>query len=176
MVQSSPRTLNPDRVDGLDLNSAAAPPAPPAPPTPPPCSAARSPRDPGSYNASYEGKKVVRDSGTNNELATDYLPRERNNMNRSINLIFSTPGYSLGGAAVDHFPAGTKFQRSDVPTKAGPPSIDVDLWEQDPNQDNRYVKPAGTMKFVYGYIVAKTGTKRNGWIAYDALTASTGCK
>ena len=31
------------------------------------------------------------------------------------------------------------------------------------------------MKFIYGYVVAKTGTKRVGWMAYPALEVSSGC-
>ncbi|AEI69004.1 hypothetical protein MYMAC_005422 [Corallococcus macrosporus DSM 14697] len=31
------------------------------------------------------------------------------------------------------------------------------------------------MKFLYGYVIAATGTKRNGWMAYDALQVSSGC-
>jgi hypothetical protein len=31
------------------------------------------------------------------------------------------------------------------------------------------------MKFIYGYVIAATGTKRNGWMAYDALYVSSGC-
>ena len=31
------------------------------------------------------------------------------------------------------------------------------------------------MKFVYGDVVAKTGTKRVGWMASPALEVSSGC-
>ena len=47
------------------------------------------------------------------------------------------------------------------------------LWLQDGS--GRFRKAAGEMKFVYGTIVAKTGTPRNGWMAYDALNPSSGC-
>lgn len=80
---------------------------------------------------------------------------------------------ALGGPAIDHFPAGTKFQRLDVPTDKGPPSIDVKLWLQDGN--GKFRKPAGEMKFVYGSILGKTSDPRVGWMAYDGLTVSSGC-
>ena len=35
---------------------------------------------------------------------------------------------------------------------------------------------SGTLKFIHGYVIAATGTKRNGWMAYDALQVSDGCK
>ncbi|MEP7119468.1 MAG: hypothetical protein ABJE95_00940 [Byssovorax sp.] len=122
-------------------------------------------------------KKVVHDTtaapGPAGEAAGDYLPRLRANNKRSINLIFNTPGSGLGGPAIDHFPTGTKFQRLDVPTDTGHPSIDVKLWSQDGN--GKFLTPAGTMKFVYGSIQSKTGDTRVGWMAYDGLSASSGC-
>lgn len=57
---------------------------------------------------------------------------------------------------MDHFPAGTRFQRLDVPTDSGPPSIDIPLWVQD--STGRYRQQSGTMKFIY-----------------DALQVSSGC-
>ncbi len=122
-------------------------------------------------------KKVVYDTkeapGPAGEAAGDYLPRLRSNNKRSVNLIFNTPGSALGGPAIDHFPAGTKFQRLDVPTDSGPPSIDVKLWSQDGN--HKFRTPAGALKFVYGSILSKTGDTRVGWMAYDALTSASGC-
>lgn len=122
-------------------------------------------------------KKVVHDSkekpGPAGEAAGDYLPRVRANGARSVNLVFNVPGSALGGPAIDHFPAGTKFQRLDVPTDSGKPSIDVPLWTQDANGD--FKTPAGSLKFVYGYVVAKTGDVRVGWMAYPALVKSSGC-
>lgn len=126
-----------------------------------------------SHDPDLELKKVVYDSKVTHERAGDYLPLVRKNGQRSANLVFNVPGFALGGVAVDHFPAGTKFQRLDVPTNSGKPSIDIPLWVQD--GQGRYRKQAGTMKFIYGYIIAATGTKRNGWMAYDALTVSDGC-
>lgn len=126
-----------------------------------------------SHDESMELKKVVYDSVATHERAGDYLPLERNNGKRSANLTFNVPGFGLGGVAVDHFPAGTKFQRLDVPTDSGAPSIDIPLWVKD--SSGRYRKRSGSMKFIYGYVIAATGTKRNGWMAYDALKTSSGC-
>jgi hypothetical protein len=130
-----------------------------------------------SADATLAEKKVVYDTqedpGPAGEAAGDYLPRLRANNKRSVNLIYNTPGSALGGPAIDHFPAGTKFQRLDVPTDDGPPSIDVKLWSQDGN--GKFRKPAGALKFVYGSILSKTGDTRVGWIAYEGLTPSSGC-
>lgn len=125
------------------------------------------------HDANLEFKKVVYDSTATHERAGDYLPLVRANGRRSVNLVFNVPGMALGGPAVDHFPAGTKFQRLDVPTEHGVPSIDIPLWVQD--SEGRYRVQSGTMKFLYGYVIAATGTKRNGWMAYDALEVSSGC-
>lgn len=136
------------------------------------CYAVRNSSDP-----TLAEKKVVFDTeaspGPSGEAAGDYLPKLRANGQRSVNLIFNVPGSGLGGPAVDHFPAGTKFQRLDVPTDSNAPSIDVKLWLQD--SAGRFRTPAGEMKFVYGIIQSKTGTIRVGWMAYDAITPSSGC-
>ena len=126
-----------------------------------------------SHDAGLAPKKVVYDTKSDNERAGDYLPLERNNGKRYANLTFNTPGFGLGGVAIDIFPSGTKFRRLDVPTDAGAPSIDVPLYVKD--GAGRYRKHAGDMKFVYGYVIAADGTRRNGWMAYDALRTSTGC-
>ncbi|NVJ26896.1 MULTISPECIES: hypothetical protein [Myxococcus] len=127
-----------------------------------------------SHDPVLELKKVVYDSDATHERAGDYLPLVRANGQRSVNLVFNVPGMALGGPAVDHFPAGTKFQRLDVPTEHGVPSIDIPLWVQD--SAGRYRQQSGEMKFLYGYVIAATtGTKRNGWMAYDALQVSSGC-
>lgn len=125
------------------------------------------------HDPDLELKKVVYDSQATHERAGDYLPLVRANGKRSANLAFNVPGFGLGGVAVDHFPAGTKFRRLDVPTDSGNPSIDIPLWVQD--SEGRYRKQSGAMKFIYGYIIAATGTKRVGWMAYDALQVSSGC-
>jgi len=98
------------------------------------------------------------------------LPRA--NGRRSANLIFMVPGFGLGGATTDHFPAGTHFQRVDVPTSTGRPSITIPLWIED--GEGRYRQQHGTMRFLYGYITGN-GDKRFGWIAEDAVVAATGC-
>jgi hypothetical protein len=130
-----------------------------------------------SMDDNLAAKKVVFDSssgpGPAGEAAGDYLPRLRENGRRSVNLAFNTPGSGLGGPAIDHFPAGTKFQRLEVPTDTGRPSIDVPLWTQD--GQGKFKSAAGTLKFVYGYVQSATGDVRVGWIAYPALAKSSGC-
>lgn len=135
------------------------------------CYEVRNAHDPG-----IELKKVVFDSnaGENgHERAGDYLPLVRNNGRRSANLVFSVPGFGLGGATTDHFPAGAKFQRVEVPTDAGRPSITIPLWVKD--GAGRYRTQSGTMRFLYGYVRAADGVRRFGWMAHDALAVSTGC-
>jgi hypothetical protein len=121
-------------------------------------------------------KKVVYDSKeppTGHERAGDYLPLVRADGKRSVNLIFSVPGFGLGGATTDHFRAGVKFQRVDVPTDTGRPSIAIPLWVHD--ADGRYRKQSGTMRFLYGYVRTANGSRRFGWMARPALQVSTGC-
>lgn len=128
-----------------------------------------------AHDASIELKKVVYDSqvGPNgHERAGDYLPLMRANGQRSANLIFSVPGFGLGGATSDHFPAGTKFRRVEVPTRTGRPSISIPLWVA--NSSGRYIVRSGSMRFFYGYIVGD-GVRRFGWMAEGALKVSTGC-
>jgi hypothetical protein len=128
-----------------------------------------------SHDASIELKKVVYDSkvGPNgHERAGDYMSLVRANGRRSANLLFSVPGFGLGGATTDHFPAGEKFRRVSVPTRSGLPSISIPLWVADGN--GRYIVRSGSMRFLYGYIVGD-GVKRFGWMAEDALKVSTGC-
>jgi hypothetical protein len=83
------------------------------------------------------------------------------------------PGFGLGGATMDHFPAGAQFQRVEVPTDTGLPSITIPLWGQD--SAGRYRTQSGTMRFLYGYVRAADGTKRFGWMAQDAVEVSSGC-
>jgi hypothetical protein len=128
-----------------------------------------------SHDTNLELQKVVYNSqvGPNgHERAGDYLPLVRANGRRSANLIFSVPGFGLGGATSDHFPAGTKFRRVEVPTRTGLPSISIPLWVA--NSSGDYVVRSGSMRFLYGYIVGN-GVKRFGWMAQDALLVSTGC-
>lgn len=126
-----------------------------------------------SHDASIELKKVVRDSTATHERAGDYLPLPRANGVRSANLVFSVPGFGLGGATTDHFVAGTKFQRVDVPTFEGKPSITIPLWVKAAN--GHYTKQSGELRFFYGYVRASDGAKRFGWMAEDALAVSSGC-
>jgi len=121
-------------------------------------------------------KKVVYNSkepATGHERAGDYLPLVRANGRRSVNLIFSVPGFGLGGATTDHFPAGTKFRRVTVPTTSGHPSISIPLWVKD--SAGAYKRRSGTMRFVYGFVRDADGVERFGWMAEDALEASSGC-
>jgi len=126
-----------------------------------------------SHDASIELLKVVHDSRASHERAGDYLPLLRDNGVRSANLVYSVPGFGLGGATTDHFVAGTKFQRVDVPTFEGKPSITIPLWTKAAN--GNYTKQKGEMRFFYGYIKADDGVKRFGWMAEDALAVSSGC-
>ena len=125
------------------------------------------------HDAGLAKKKVVYDTDSDNERAGDYLPLPRKNGERYVNLVFNTPGFALGGVAIDIFPAGTRFRRLEVPTDSGKPSIDVPLWVKDGS--GRYRKRSGSLKFVYGYVMTADGTRRNGWMAYDALRTAEGC-
>jgi len=116
-------------------------------------------------------KKVVKNATGDHERAGDYLPLVRANGKRSANLVFSVPGFALGGATTDHFPAGSAFHRVYVPTDSGRPSISIPLYVKD--SAGNYTKKSGTMRFLYGFIKAADGTKRFGWMAQDALDA--GC-
>lgn len=123
-----------------------------------------------SHDSSIELKKVVYDSHATHERAGDYLALERANGKRSANLIFMVPGFGLGGATTDHFPAGSKFHRVDVPTNTGKPSITIPLWVKD--SAGRYRRRSGQMTFLYGFIVGDDDVKRFGWMARDALEVS----
>ncbi len=133
------------------------------------CYAIRATHDPGD-----DLKKVVYDSKSANERASDYMPLLRRNGKPYANLAFNTPGFGLGGVAIDIFPAGTKFQRVQVPTASGRPSIDVPLWAKAPG--GGYTRRAGELAFVYGYVRADDGTRRFGWMALPALSPSSGCR
>lgn len=115
-------------------------------------------------------KKVVFDSQEDQEQANDYMSMPRKNGKRYANLAFNVPGFGLGGPAVDIFPAGTRFRRIDVPTTTGSPSITIPLWAK--AGDGSWTKQSGTMKFIYGYVKTKPGTKRFGWMSLDALVAT----
>ena len=126
-----------------------------------------------SHDPNIELRKVVKDSTADHERAGDYLPLVRADGRRSANLVFSVPGFGLGGATTDHFLAGTKFRRVQVPTGSGVPSITIPLWTK--NNTGRYLKHTGDLRFFYGYVRAADGVKRWGWMAEDALSVSSGC-
>lgn len=120
--------------------------------------------------------KIVKGAPENGPEADDYLPIRRANGRPYINLTFNVPGDALGGPSIDIYPAGTKFQRLDVPTWERPdrPSLDATLYDK-PAGASTYTKPVGEMKFIYGYVKSKTGSIRYGWMAIDGLTPSSGC-
>ena len=126
----------------------------------------------GSYDESLDTKFVVKGAKTGYAEANDYLPQVRANGKVYGTLSFNAPGDALGGANTDIFPAGTKFQRVDVPTWESPslPSLDVKLYA-----GKAGTTPAGEMKFIYGYIRAKSGEVRYGWAALDGLKVSSAC-
>jgi hypothetical protein len=129
-----------------------------------------------SSDPSIELKKVVYDSKVGidgHERAGDYLPLVRANGKRSVNLVFSVPGFALGGATTDHFLSGETFHRVAVPTASGLPSISIPLWVRD--GAGRFRKRSGKLRFLYGFIVASDGVKRFGWMAEPALLPLGGC-
>ncbi len=123
-----------------------------------------------SASETLAAKKVVKGATDAHERAGDYLPLVRANGQRSANLVFSVPGFALGGATTDHFLAGTRFHRVQVPTSSGLPSISIPLWKE-----SAPTVRDGTMRFLYGYVVTSDGQRRFGWMAQDALQTSTGC-
>lgn len=132
-----------------------------------------------SFDASLDKYAVVKDATDSNKPEPDdYLPKKRNNGKVYVNLAFSAPGDGLGAPAVDIFPAGTKFQRLDVPTweAGGAPSLEVKLYSK-PAGSNTYSKLSDReMKFIYGYVKTNDGVVRYGWMALDGLAPSSGCK
>lgn len=125
-----------------------------------------------TYDESLDRKFVVKGATIGYAEANDYLPQVRANGKVYGTLSFNAPGDALGGANTDIFPAGTKFQRVDVPTWEIPelPSLDVKLYS-----GKAATTPAGTMKFIYGYIRAASGEIRYGWAALDGLRVSSNC-
>lgn len=130
-----------------------------------------------SHDPAIELRKVVYDSqvgDAGHERAGDYLSLLRRNGLRSANLLFSVPGFGLGGATTDHFPAGTRFQRVDVPTRTGNPSITIPLWTRNA-ATGAFTQRNGSLLFLYGYVRAEDGVRRFGWMATEALTGSSDC-
>lgn len=131
-----------------------------------------------SYDPKLDTFKVVKGATDKDAMEpNDYLPVKRANGRPYMNLIFNVPGDALGGPSIDIYPAGTKFQRLDVPTWQTPdrPSLDATLYSKPSPGAAAYTKPAGEMKFLYGYVKSKTGSVRYGWMAQDGLAVSSGC-
>lgn len=128
-----------------------------------------------SYPARLDTLKVVKGAREGEaKEPNDYLPQVRKNGKVYGTLAFNVPGNDLGGANTDIFPAGAKFQRLNVPTDEGAPSLDAKLYARTKGTDV-YTTDAGEMKFIYGYIKSETGAIRYGWAAIDGLDVSSGC-
>ena len=66
-------------------------------------------------------------------------------------------------------------QRLQVTTwESNAPSLNATLYAK-PAGGSAYTVPAGSMKFVYGYVKAEDGTVRYGWVGIDGLKVSSGC-
>jgi hypothetical protein len=130
-----------------------------------------------TFDPKLDTYKVVKGAKiTDSKEPNDYLPTKRANGKIYANLAFSVPGDSLGAPAVDIFPAGTKFQRIDVPTWEGSaPSLDAKLYSRPAGSDAFTVLSNRTMKFIYGYVKTKPGAIRYGWMAIDGLEVSGNC-
>jgi hypothetical protein len=130
-----------------------------------------------TFDPKLDTFKVVKGAKINeSKEPNDYLPTKRANGKIYANLAFSVPGDSLGAPAVDIFPAGTKFQRIDVPTWEGrAPSLDAKLYSRPAGSDAFTVLSNRSMKFIYGYVKSKPGAVRYGWMAIDGLKVSSGC-
>ena len=129
-----------------------------------------------SYDPALDARFVVKGAKKGYAEANDYLPQVRSNGKVYGTLSFNAPGDALGGANTDIFPAGTKFQRVDVPTWEAKalPSLDVQLYSAE-KKSAAANTAAGTMKFIYGYIRAASGEVRYGWAALDGLVVSDKC-
>jgi hypothetical protein len=130
-----------------------------------------------SFDPKLDTFKVVKGAKvTDSEEPNDYLPTKRNNGKVYANLAFSIPGDGLGAPAIDIFPAGTRFQRLDVPTWEGAaPSLDAKLYARTPGTDHFSTLSSRSMKFIYGYVKTKPGSVRYGWMAIDGLKVSGAC-
>ncbi|MDB4946493.1 MAG: uncharacterized protein JWP97_6027 [Labilithrix sp.] len=131
-----------------------------------------------TYDEDLDGYKVVKGAKVTESMEpNDYLPMKRSNGKVYANLAFSVPGDALGAPAVDIFPAGTRFQRLDVPTweSDGAPSLDVKLYSRTKGSDAFSDLAKRRMKFLYGYVKSADGTVRYGWMPQDGLTPSSGC-
>jgi hypothetical protein len=127
-----------------------------------------------TFDADINKYRVVENATvTNSPEPNDYLPMKRDNGKVYVNLAFSVPGDGLGAPAVDIFPAGTKFQRLDVPTwERGGASLDVKLYSQTPGTFRFNTLSDRRMKFLYGYVKTNDGVLRYGWIAQEGLIST----
>lgn len=131
-----------------------------------------------TFDADLDKYKVVKGAKVNeSKEPNDYLPMKRGNGKVYANLAFSVPGDALGAPAVDIFPAGTKFQRIDVPTweSGSAPSLDVKLYSRTPGSTAFNELSNRRMKFLYGYVKTKDGEVRYGWMPADGLAVASGC-
>lgn len=130
-----------------------------------------------TFDPKLDTFKVVKGATIHDsEEPNDYLPTKRDNGKIYANLAFSIPGDALGAPAVDIFPAGTKFQRLDVPTWEGTaPSLDAKLYARTPGTDHFSTLSSRPMKFIYGYVKTRPGAVRYGWMAIDGLKTSRSC-
>ena len=130
-----------------------------------------------TYDLKLENYKVVKGARENEAREpNDYLPTKRTNGKVYANLAFSVPGDALGAPAVDIFPAGTKFQRLDVPTWEGTAaSLDAKLYSKPAGSNAYTVLSKQRMKFIYGYVKTKPGSVRYGWMALDGLKVAGAC-
>lgn len=130
-----------------------------------------------TFDPKLDTFKVVKGAKENeSKEPNDYLPMKRANGKVYVNLAFSVPGDALGAPAVDIFPAGTKFQRIDVPTWEGSvPSLDAKLYSKPAGSNAYTVLSKRSMKFIYGYVKTKPGSVRYGWMAIDGLKVSGAC-
>jgi hypothetical protein len=130
-----------------------------------------------TFDPKLDTFKVVKGAKENeSKEPNDYLPMKRANGKVYVNLAFSVPGDALGAPAVDIFPAGTKFQRLDVPTWEGTaPSLDAKLYAKPAGSNAYTVLSKQKMKFIYGYVKTAPGSVRYGWMAIDGLKVSGAC-
>lgn len=130
-----------------------------------------------TFDQQLEKYKVVKGATDKDaKEPDDYLPQKRANGGVYANLAFSVPGDDLGAPAVDIFPAGTKFQRLDVPSweSGGAPSLDVKLYSKPSGSTKYTTESSRKMKFIYGYVESPEGL-RYGWMPLDGLDDAKGC-
>lgn len=129
-----------------------------------------------SYDPKFDKLKLLKGGGDDAQEPNDYLPQKRANGKVYGTISFNVPGDALGGPNVDIFPAGTKFQRLEVPTWESPqlPSLGAKMYAKAKGAST-YTVDAGEMKFLYGYVKTTEGVTRYGWMALDGAEVSSGC-